>query len=400
MANPKKISQKDPTAITVSKKSSNLDTMEQVEQLEQVAMAQNAVQGRESPNPSNIIALQKTAGNQAVQRFLDQRKISSVVAGEEEESPRDRARVPEVTASFDHSQSSSGKQEAAKDDDEKDKVKSEAAKDDDEKDKVKSEAAGNSSRTTLAQPQININWEAPTIEHVAGDRWNRDDDKLEDVNWPSAAYSSSSGNGSSTCVEKPFKVTYSDAEVENGWRIKVASVSGGATIKVNYGGSINPISSPPGSEKDAHDAVDDMKGYYKRGSRGDWHTEAASKDHELYHYREWKESSEHYWPACQKALEELTVSKSEEEDQSKARDKLKVAADKIVKKYKDVSRAYWMTLGDGAEDRPYAAGQLTLNDAIKSVQTLAVEKEWTVALGVDTHSTANPCYKPWKPFNP
>jgi hypothetical protein len=80
--------------------------------------------------------------------------------------------------------------------------------------------------------------------------------------------------------------------------------------------------------------------------------------------------------------------------------KLKSDGNRKVAAFKAVARRYWMTLGDGASDRPYAAGQLTLNNAVTSVQNLATTKHWTVAQGVATPSTANPTYKPWLPYTP
>jgi hypothetical protein len=399
MPDSKKTSQKESTATRAREKVSSHEAGEEREQLAQLVAAHNVVQGRESPSPANIIALQKTVGNQAVQRFLDQRSTQLVNVDEGEAAFGEQSTNLASGASPNPSQSGKGKREAAMDADEEDKVKKEAAMDADEEDKVKKEVSVFSDSTASIHPQTRINWELPSVEHVAGD--TRQDDKTKsEVSWAAADYSSSSVNGSSTCVEKPFKVTYTDAEVENGWRLKVSSVTGGATITVKTGGSTNPITDTPETEVKSKEAVKVMKGYHKLGRRGKWHTEAASKDHELYHYKEWKETCNHYWPTAQKAIEELTVSKSEESEQSKARTKLETAADKIVKKFKDVSWAYWFTLGDGAGDRPYAAGQLKLNEAIEYVQEIAEWLDWTVEEGVNTPNTANPCYQPWKPFNP
>jgi hypothetical protein len=187
--------------------------------------------------------------------------------------------------------------------------------------------------------------------------------------------------------------------------LRIKEIHGGADIVVNYGGSRNAISNPPATEAEAQAAVNIMKGYYSRGSRGAWHTEAASKNHEEYHYREWRETGDHYWPKAEEALEKKTVTYHDHATEAVAISAMKAGgsgANNLIVNFKKKCRDYWMTLGDGAGDRPYAAGQLTLNVAIQSVQTLAAQPAngWTVAAGVDSPSTATPCYQPWLPYNP
>ena len=75
-------------------------------------------------------------------------------------------------------------------------------------------------------------------------------------------------------------------------------------------------------------------------------------------------------------------------------------ADAKMTAYQNVCHNYWRSLPDGAGDRPYAAGQLTLNTAITAVQTLATANGWVVPTGVDTPNTANPCHLPWLPYTP
>lgn len=261
----------------------------------------------------------------------------------------------------------------------------EAAFDLPERDKLKSE--------------VGISWASPTytrnaVQHTTPGRSGRA--KRQAVTWTGATYSSHTANQSSTTVEKPFTVTYTKVVKNNNRRLKVAGISGGATVKVYTGGSRNAISSPPTSEGQAEEAVTNMKAYYNRGSRGDWHTEAASKSHELYHYREWKESCNHYWPTCRTAIEALSIPVATSGSEAT----IESQANALVDGFKSKSWDYWMTLGDGAGDRPYAAGQLTLNRAVESVQKLAGRKSWTVTQGVDTPSTANPTYQPWLPYNP
>jgi hypothetical protein len=265
------------------------------------------------------------------------------------------------------------------------------------------EAAFDVPDSDKTKAEANINWMPPKYISQAGTIPTHDGQvKTQDVSWSSADYSSDTSNGASSCVEKTFTVNYKevDDKASNAWKLGVSSISGGATITVHTGGSQNAIDNPPTTEAEAQEAVTVMKGYYNRGSRGKWHTEAASKDHELYHYREWKETCEHYWPTCRTAIENLMVSKDAQPDKGPATTDLKNQADNKVNDFKAKAREYWFTLGDGAGDRPYAAGQLTLNEAIKSVQKLAGTKKWTVEQGTDSPSTDTPCYQPWLPYNP
>lgn len=225
------------------------------------------------------------------------------------------------------------------------------------------------------------------------------------ISWNAANYSAVATGGSSTTVEDPFAISYKASQdaAKSVWNLDVNSISGGATIEVHTGGSTDPIANPPTTEADAKTAVTVMKGYYARGSRGAWHTEAASKSHELHHYKEWKCSAEHYWPDTETALKKLntpTASAASEADAITAMRAGAAGADAKMKAFRDKAHDYWFTLEDNASSRPYAAGQLTLNTAVQSVQTLAGTKGWTVEAGIDTPSDANPCYKPWLPYAP
>lgn len=220
------------------------------------------------------------------------------------------------------------------------------------------------------------------------------------IRWKPAGYASSAAAGSSTTVEQPFNVTYkavADNSTRN-WKLKVDSIEGGVDINVLTGGSRDPISVPPATEADASAAVTDMKGYYARGSRGAWHTEAASKAHEEHHYREWKCSAEHYWPTAMADIESLTTPVATSANEADAITTMRAGAsgaDAKVQAFSAKAHHYWFTLADNAASRPYAAGQLVLNHAIGSVQALAASKSWTVPQGTDSPSPEPPCYQPW-----
>ena len=121
------------------------------------------------------------------------------------------------------------------------------------------------------------------------------------ISWKDADYASDNSNADSVTTEQPSNVAYK-AEADrsrNVWRLGVDSIEGGVDIHVHTGGSRDPTSAPPVNQGEASAAVTDMKGYYMRGNRGAWHTEGASHAHENHHFREWKDTCDHYWPAGQ-----------------------------------------------------------------------------------------------------
>jgi hypothetical protein len=219
-----------------------------------------------------------------------------------------------------------------------------------------------------------------------------------DITWPAAGYSVSDTAGSSTTVERPFNVTYQalDDGANNLWRLDVVSATGGADIAVKTGNSRDPVAKPPTTEAEAQQAVTVMKGYYARGSRGNWHTEAASSAHEGHHYSEWQCSANDYWRTARSLANQMSISKAAHPAAADAVTAMRTGArgaDALMKTFRDTAHTYWFTLPDNASSRPYAAGQLVLNNAISSVQTLAAGQGWTVEQGVDSPSAADPCFK-------
>jgi hypothetical protein len=216
------------------------------------------------------------------------------------------------------------------------------------------------------------------------------------ITWDPQEYVADAARGSSVTTEKPFAIEYmACADIANNvWRLRVKKITGSVKIVVKTGGSRDPTTNPPANQADAVAAVTIMKAYYTRGSRGSWHTEAASADHELHHYSEWKCASERYWPTTENCLEQFSVPYDTNPDEASAIASLTALGASVkVSNFKAAARRYWFTLGDGASDRPYAAGQLTLNNAITFVQALAAANRWVVPAGVDLPSAANPCYR-------
>ena len=219
------------------------------------------------------------------------------------------------------------------------------------------------------------------------------------ISWQPEGYSAVAAGGSSTTVERPFVPKYRAVldKAKKVWRPVVDSLEGGVDITVHTGGSRDPFSSPPTSQAKADAAVKDMKGYYARGSRGDWHTEAASRKHEEHHFREWRCSSEHYWPAAKQAIESITVPQVEQPTEAAALAAMRAGpagADAKLSAFQGIARAYWMTLADNAGARPYAAGQRELNHAVTYVQALADAKHWVVPRGVTNPNTGRRATSP------
>jgi hypothetical protein len=223
------------------------------------------------------------------------------------------------------------------------------------------------------------------------------------IQWPASNYASDAGAGASTTVEQPFSIDYKAVQdpTNNVWRMRVNSISGGVDMNVHTGGSRDPFATPPTAQPEAQTAVTDMKGYYARGSRGAWHTEAASHTHEEHHYREWRCASDHYWALANAAIENLSVPMNAHANEASAITAMRggaTGADSIQQSFQQIARKYWFILADNASSRPYAAGQLVLNQAITHVQNLAAGKSWIVPQGVDTPSPEPPCYEPWLPY--
>jgi hypothetical protein len=217
-------------------------------------------------------------------------------------------------------------------------------------------------------------------------------------------YTVSAADGSSTTVEQPFVPAFRAVEdsAAGMWRMDVTSVTGGVDIEVRTGGSRDPISRPPTNAREARDAVREMKGYYARGSRGDWHTAAASRAHEEHHEKEWRCTGDDYWRTARWRINQLSTPRAGSPGGGAAVTAMRGGpdgADAIMGAFRTTARTYWFRLADNAGSRPYAAGQLVLNHAVRSVQALAAARGWRVPQGTDSPSAANPCYLP-KPLWP
>ncbi len=230
------------------------------------------------------------------------------------------------------------------------------------------------------------------------------------IQWQPASVTTIGAPGNSRTTNQIFSMSYlACADINsNVWRLRLdrsanpGPISGGVNTTLYTGGYRDTYLNPPTSEAEAQDAINVMKGYYTQG-RGSWHTASATQAHEDYHYTEWKCSCEHYWPATQTALDNLTAPFTSYSSASDAIAALRSGtggADAKVNAFVNVAHDYWFTLSDTPPSRPYAAGQLALNNAITFVQSLAASNGWTVPSGTDSPSAANPCYQSWLPYAP
>ena len=223
------------------------------------------------------------------------------------------------------------------------------------------------------------------------------------ISWKNADYAVDNSNANSVTTEQPFNVGYK-AEADkshNVWRLGVNSIEGGVDIHVHTGGSRDPTSAPPVNQGEASAAVTDMKGYYTRGNRGAWHTEGASHAHENHHFREWKDTCDHYWPVAKASIETITAPLAAHANEGAAITAMRAGAggaDAKIQAFHDIAHRYWFTLSDSAGGRPYAAGQRVLNKAVSFTQDLASSKGWVVPQGTEDPNTEPPCYQPWLPF--
>ena len=220
------------------------------------------------------------------------------------------------------------------------------------------------------------------------------------------------GNGeNSTTTERSFSILYTAcADVANDlWHLRVCSVAGGTDIAVHMGSFLTPS---PGvnitTVSEGTFAIADM--LLESSSSGPartWVTEHAIRTHEEWHRDEWIEICEHYWPATETALENITLPYHLHENNvvaavAEMRSRFD-GADAKNQAYKAKCRDYWFTLGDSPGDRPYRAGGVTLNSLIDSVRTYGADQHppWS---GLPTGYNAGPgnehCYMPWLPYNP
>lgn len=225
------------------------------------------------------------------------------------------------------------------------------------------------------------------------------------IRW-SHGYAVTAAGGDSTTIERTFGVAYKAVadRAKNVWKLGVDAIEGGVDITVHTGGSRDPFVNPPTTAAEANAAVTDMKGYYARGQRGAWHTEAASKAHEEHHFREWKCASEHYWGPTKGALESITLPLASAANEGAAITAMRAGpggADAKMVAFQAITRKYWVDLlSDKAGSRPYAAGQRVLNRAVRHVQDIARSKGWGVPAGTTDPNTEPPCYQPWLPYAP
>lgn len=193
-------------------------------------------------------------------------------------------------------------------------------------------------------------------------------------------------------------VTVCQDKDENVWKCRVVSASAGAKITIFNDNFMNPLITPPLSEEEAIEAVNEINGYQARGRVGTWHTPEASVAHEEHHRRQWEDAFNYYWKEMkiQEKLEERTFSCDTYKDMDKVITLMSGYADLASTNLTIATAEYVIQLPDRANDRPYCAGQKVLNEATRKVILLADAMDWKNVPRVVTEpgTIEPPCFLP------
>jgi hypothetical protein len=217
-----------------------------------------------------------------------------------------------------------------------------------------------------------------------------------------------------TTKERPFVAEYEAcADISrNEWHLRLKTIRGGTDMAVHTGGFQTP---QPGvnitTEAQGAAAITDMlrrtaPGGAAGGGPGTWNTEAATATHEGWHRDEWVQTSEHYWPDTETAVEKIKVPyDTYENDKGNAITAMRAGAagaDAKITAFKDISYRYWFTLGDSFGDRPYLAGGAVMNTHIDAVRNFGAAQTppWALPPGSNPGPPVDHCYKPWLPYSP
>lgn len=215
---------------------------------------------------------------------------------------------------------------------------------------------------------------------------------------PEIIYSPEIDSCKTSPIPPKICVTVCQDKDENVWKCRVISASAGAKITIFNDNFMNPLITPPLSEEEAIEAVNEMNGYQARGRVGTWHTPEASVAHEEHHRRQWEDAFNYYWKEMkiQEKLEERTFSCDTYKDMDKVITLMSGYADLASTNLTIATAEYVIQLPDRANDRPYCAGQKVLNEATRKVILLADAMDWKNVPRVVTEPGAiePPCFLP------
>ena len=193
-------------------------------------------------------------------------------------------------------------------------------------------------------------------------------------------------------------VTVCKDEAANLWRTRVVSVSGGAEVVIRTGGYTDAMLNPPKTEAEAIVAVNSMNGYQSRPGVGAWHTSAASWAHENHHCRQYEDAGKFFWKhmKVQEKIEELTFNIDKVPDMDPVIELAQEYANTFTERFWLEVDHYISGLPDGANDRPYCAGQLVLNEATRQIIDQAKANGWTAVPNQITEPGViePPCFMP------
>jgi hypothetical protein len=207
---------------------------------------------------------------------------------------------------------------------------------------------------------------------------------------------------SSTCLPAdilPADVDWDVTDKGRKWGVKVTAFRTSGEIKVNPTPSLpttvttpntpNPvdggnINNTAGSNNRWKFAIDEMRGYNKRGGGRSrhWHSTAASDAHEYAHWNvDWlKKVVGGLWPRANRDLDRMTIRKASAADAAAARPLLATKVNARIARANRKSTRDWNAVPDEpgmAGANGYKAGQRVLNGLISSVRNYARSKKWT-----------------------
>jgi hypothetical protein len=330
-----------------------------------------------APLPTTVIALQRSAGNAAVSRWLEE----SFRGGGPDHPPK------EASGPAGEEETAAEAEEEKEDETGKGPIAAPGAL----------PAAEAPRRLVVSATFVGDN---VTTETRLGELGLQSGRAKREVK-PTGAPAYDGAAAASDCL--PADILPDDVEwdvVDKGkkWGVKVTKFTTRGDIKVNPtpnlpttmttpntpnpvdGGNINDTA---GSDNNWKFAISEMKAYHTvdGGKSAHWHSTAASDAHEWAHWNtDWmKNVLGGLWPRANRDIDAITIPKADAADEAAAKPLLKTKVDARISTANDKSTDDWNAVPDdpGASGaNGYKAGQKVLNGLISSVKAYAKSKKW------------------------
>jgi len=164
------------------------------------------------------------------------------------------------------------------------------------------------------------------------------------------------------------------------WKIRVTAASTTIHWGINTGGYSIPDPRDGGNITQANwrTVVTELQGYQARQASGSWHHPDASTTHEQNHVSWFRAEILRTWPAIETDIQSHVLGASGGTDAGAGMSKPDAQA--AMATYLDQKRRDWFNAYGVAPEPPaYAAGQAVLNGIVTQVQTYAHSKGWDAA---------------------